>query len=293
MRNLTVTKSSSHNFAGIMAQEEDYHTLVDEDCIITREDGSLLAVLLKGALDNEKANEAWSAVEGDSFWTNNRGTATGAEYVKKNKQIVVKKEDEVQSGILGFYERTSRMPYCRACAWNLNNPSKMKMMVPMVEQVDALLKKHAPERYEKQAIFARKAHKDFLIGNTNFSTLTVNKNFRTAYHKDVGNVEHGISAMTVIKQGRWSGANLCFPAYEIAVKLDHRDVIIFDPHEFHGNTELYRLSKDAVRCSVVFYFRDKIQECLSAKEELLRVQNRKQGEQLHTTKIRRKSTDAE
>lgn len=289
MRNLTVTKSSDQNFAGIMAQEEDYEILLDEDCMITRQDGSLLAVLLKGALDADKASEAWSAVKGDSFWTNNRGVATGVERIMKNKQHVVKPADQVQSGLVGFYERTPRMPYCRACAWNLNNPEKMLSMMPMVEQVDSLMKKHASERYEKQAKFARKAHKDFLIGETNFSTLTINKNFRTAYHKDVGNVADGISAMTVIKQGRWSGANLCFPAYEVAVKLDHRDVIIFDPHEFHGNTELYKLSKDAVRCSVVFYFRENIQDCMSAVEELKRVQNRKQGEQLHTTKLRKKN----
>ena len=272
-----------------MAQEEDYGQLIDENCIILREDGSLLAVLLKGALDLENADMAWEAIKGESFWTNNRGIATGAERIIKNKQHVLKREDEVQSGIVGFYERTPRLPYCRACAWNLNNPEKMNLMMPMVEQADSLLREHASERYEKQAKYARKAHSDFLIGKTNFSTLTVNKNFRTAYHKDVGNVAEGISAMAVIKKGRWSGANLCFPEYEVAVKLDHRDIIIFDPHEFHGNTELYKLSKDAVRCSIVFYFREKIQECLSAKEELERVQNRKQGEQLHTVKVRKKN----
>ena len=95
--------------------------------------------------------------------------------------------------------------------------------------------------------------------------------------------------MAVLKQGRWSGANLCFPEYQVAVKLDHRDIVIFDPHEFHGNTELYKLSKDAVRCSIVFYFREKISECLSAVEELKRVQNRKQGENLHTVKVRKKN----
>lgn len=288
MRNLTVTKNNESDFSGIMAQVEDYGLLLDEDCVVTREDGSLLCVLLKGALDKDKVDQAWLAIKGDSFWTNNRGIATGAERIIKNKQHVLKKEDEVQSGIIGFYERTPRLPYCRACAWNLKHPEKMSLLTPLIEQADQLLRTHAAERYAKQAIYANKASRDFLIGNTNFSTLTVNKNFRTAYHKDVGNVAEGISAMAVIKQGRWTGANLCFPAYEIAVKLDHGDLVIFDPHEFHGNTELFRLSKDAVRCSIVFYFREKISECLSAKEELERVQNRKQGEQLHTTKLRKK-----
>lgn len=291
MRNLQVTKKHKDDFAGKMAQQDDYDILLDEDCIVTREDGSILCVLLKGALSKDNAVKAWSAVEGEGFWTTNRGLATGAERIFRNKQNVVKQEDAVQSGIVGFYERTPRFPYCRACAWNLDNPKKMDLLLPMVEEVDALMKLHAGERYEKQAKVAQKSHKDFLIGNSNFSTLTINKNFRTAYHKDAGNLADGISAMTVLRQGKWTGANLCFPAYGVAVKLDSLDVIIFDPHEFHGNTELYKMSKDAVRCSIVFYFREKIQECLSAREELVRVQNRKQGEQLHTVKVRKKVQD--
>ena len=59
--------------------------------------------------------------------------------------------------------------------------------------------------------------------------------------------------------------------------MDSFDTIIFDPHELHGNTPLIKLSEDAVRCSVVYYFREKIQFCKSAEEELETVKNRKPG----------------
>lgn len=288
MKNFQVTKKHKEDFAGVMAQEDDYDVLLDEDVIVTREDGSILCILIKKGLSKENAVKAWTALAKDDFTTLNRGTATGVEKIVEGKQHQVRRVDAVQSGIIGFFERTARMPYCRACAWNLNNPEKMELLNPMVVEVDALLKKHAPERYEKQAAVARKSHPDFLIAGTTFSTLTVNKNFRTAYHKDAGNIADGISCMTVIRQGKWTGANLVFPAYRVAVKLDSMDLIIFDPHEFHGNTELYKLSKDAVRCSIVFYFREKIQECLSASEELDKVKNRKQGEQLFKIKVRKK-----
>lgn len=286
MKSLIVSKKSK-KVEGIMAQEDDYSVLLDEDCVVKRDDGSLLCILLKGALSKKNVVSAWTAVSKDDFYTYNRGTASGADVIVRNKTMAVRPIDEVQSGIVGYFERTPRFPYCRACSWNQSNPEKMDLLIPLVEEVDALMKSHAPERYEKQALAAYQTHRDFMIGKSNFSTLTINKNFRTAYHKDKGNLKDGISAMAVIRQGKWKGANLCFPEYEVAVKLDSLDLIIFDPHEYHGNTELYKLTPDAVRCSIVFYFREKMTQCLSAEDELKKVQNRQQGENLFKTIVRK------
>lgn len=202
--------------------------------------------------------------------------------VKKNRQTV--SPIAVDSGMVGFFERTPRFPYCRACAWNLKNPEAWSKLFPMAKEVDDLFKKHASDRYKNQMRVAQKSHPDFLIPGTFFSTLTVNKNFRTAYHRDAGNLPDGISCMTVIRKGKWSGANLVFPEYRVGVKLDSHDMIIFDPHELHGNTPLIKLSKDAVRCSIVYYFRDKIQHCRSAKEELSIAKNRKAGQKMFEVK---------
>lgn len=286
MKHLQLSEKSDADFSGIKASETDYEVLYDEDIEVRKPDGSLLCVLLKKSISKEALSTAWAALKDEHMWTNNRGTASGEKMIMKNKQMVT--EESVDSGIVGFFERTPRFPYCRACAWNLQNPKSWQMLFPMVKEVDDLFKKHAGERYEKQKRVAEKTHPDFLIPGSYFSTLTVNKNFRTAYHKDAGNLPDGISCMTVIRKGKWTGANLVFPAYRIAVKLDGFDTIIFDPHEFHGNTPLHKLTDDAVRCSVVYYFRDKIQECGSAQEEFDRVKNRKQGEQLHSTILRKK-----
>lgn len=207
----------------------------------------------------------------------------------KNKQHVAA---EVESGIVGYYERTPRMPFCRACSWNLHHQDKWQTLFPMIKEVDSIFKQTDPQHYQIQKGFAEKAPKDFVIEGTMFSTLTVNRNFRTAYHRDAGNLAEGISCMTVFRQGHWVGANLVLPQYRVAFKLDHLDMIIFNPHELHGNTPLVKISKDAIRCSVVYYFREKIQDCLPAIEELDRVKNRKQGEQLHKIKLRKKETNA-
>jgi hypothetical protein len=288
MKHLTVSKKNNDPWLGKKATEKDYDVLFEEDVTLLRADGSILCILLKKALSPENAALAWPSLRDMPITTNNRGIASGEERYFRNNQYVAQ---EVESGIIGYYERTSRMPFCRACSWNLKQPDKWSKLFPMIKEVDRKFRETDPHHYEIQKAFAMKAHKDFVIEGTMFSTLTVNRNFRTAYHKDAGNLPEGISCMAVFRQGKWVGANLCFPEYKAAVKLDNLDLIIFNPHEIHGNTPLVKITPDAIRCSVVFYFREKIQECLSAPEELDRVKNRKQGEHLHTIKRRKKNDD--
>ena len=288
MKHLTVSKKNSDDWAGVKPKDSDYDVLFNEDVSLKREDGSILCILLKKAIKQETAETVWPILRDMPILSRNRGKASGEERTVYNNTNLAA---PVESGIIGYFERTARMPFCRACAWNLNNKDEWSHLFPLIREVDERFKETDPEHHEKQRSFANKAHSDFVIEGTMFSTLTVNKNFRTSYHKDAGNLPQGISCMTVFRQGNWVGANLVFPQYRAAVKMDNLDMIIFDPHELHGNTNLVKISKDAVRCSVVYYFRENIQECLSADEELARVKNRKQGEQLHTTKLR-KSIDS-
>lgn len=289
---LPATSTAKSEFLGRKATEDDYDRLIDEDAEILREDGSLLCVLKKKSLSKEASAKAWATLSKFNPVSRNRGIASG-----EDREVYIRKDgvasnthiaDPVNSGIVGFFERTPRFPYCRACAWNLNDPQGWESLFPLIGEVDAIFKANAPTRYAFQERIAKRTHPDFLIPGSHFSTLTINKNFRTAYHRDAGNLEDGTSCMTVFRQGRWSGANLVFPAYRVAVKLDSFDTIIFDPYEIHGNTPLVLLTPNAVRCSVVYYFRDKIQHCQSAAEELQIVKNRKQGEQMFKTILRKK-----
>lgn len=84
--------------------------------------------------------------------------------------------------------------------------------------------------------------------------------------------------MIVIREGQWSGGHLVLPNWRIAVKLDNRDLIMFDAHEFHGNTQIVQLSKKATRCSLVCYYREKMYLCKGADEELQQAKNRKPGQ---------------
>lgn len=281
------TPKTDEDWSRRFVDDTDYDVLLDEDTRVERPDGSTLLVLRKNALTAENVGAAWKILRPLKINSDNRGSASGikAKGRKKgdgttSKTIRVPKGWGVDSAIIGYFERTVRMPYCRACAWNLNSPEKFAKLFPLIQEVDALFRECVPDRYAVQKGFADRTPPDFVIPGTAFTTITVNKNFRTACHQDAGDLEEGFSCLSLIREGSYRGGNLVLPAWRIAARLDTRDVIFFDAHEFHGNTQIVPLSPDAQRCSLVYYYRTKMVDCRSAAEELEQVKNRRPGQPL-------------
>jgi hypothetical protein len=176
------------------------------------------------------------------------------------------------SSVIGFYDRYPRMNYCRACAWNANHPEKWEKALPLFQQISELFSHYCPERFALQKSVAAKVHPDFVIKGTVFSTITVNKNFRTASHQDGLNLEGSFSCFNVLKKGYYEGGYLIFPRYKIAFDCQNTDLMFFMPQEPHGTSEMKGLfeGKPFDRMSLVYYLRDKMQACGSMAEELQR-----------------------
>ena len=62
----------------------------------------------------------------------------------------------------------------------------------------------------------------------------------------------------MIKRGDYSGGELYYPDYNIAVNIEHGDVLIMNGHETHCNLPIQYNSPDATRLSVVLYTRSNI-----------------------------------
>ncbi len=281
------SQPNKENWSMRFVDETDYDQLFNEDVFVTRPDGTPLLVLLKNALSERAVGVAWSVLKGLKLKTDNRSTASGTPSVARKRKsgevtnaMQVPAGWGVYSGVLGYFERTTRIPFCHACAWNLQNPEKFEKILPIVQETSRLFEKHLPDKFQAQKEIVDLTEQAYVIPGTVFTTLTVNKNFRTACHLDAGDLKDGFSCMSVIKEGAYEGGNLVLPNWRVAVKLENRDLILFDPHEFHGNTKITPLSKEYQRCSIVHYFREKMVHCKSPKEELEQVKNRKPGEHL-------------
>ena len=85
----------------------------------------------------------------------------------------------------------------------------------------------------------------------------LNKDFRTATHRDKGDFKDGLSCFTIFKDGEFTGGSLIFPEYDIAVDVCEGDLLMFDPHVLHANNPL----EGEGRVSFVIYLREKLHLC--------------------------------
>lgn len=172
----------------------------------------------------------------------------------------------VDSGIAGWYDRYPRIPYGRATTYTRDNPDKFALSYPFLQSLARGFKELLPWRYNNQMEAAKKIDPRYLVPETPFTTITVNKTFRTAAHRDAGDLDSGLSnLLTLSNDGRYTGGYLIFPEIRVAVNVRPGDLLLVNNHEvIHGNTPIV-CEEGSERISLVCYFRENMLE-LGSKE---------------------------
>jgi len=173
----------------------------------------------------------------------------------------------VFSGIAGWFDRYPRIPYGRATAYTQNSYNKFQLSFPFLQTLDRGFAELLPTRHAAQREAADKIDPAFLVPQTVFTTITVNKTFRTAAHRDAGDFSNGLSNLLVLSNnGNFSGGYLILPEVRIAVNVRPGDLLLVNNHEYiHGNTPIVLQDDIAERISLVCYLREKMLE-LGSKE---------------------------
>ena len=225
-----------------------------------------------------------------------------------DKHGTLKKDNignQSMSNIIGYYDRPDRnnynknvskhisiknkktkklksnMPMCRTTAFTKQNVDKWKKCLPFLLQADKQFKKLIPNRYSSQLKRAQQTPK-FQIKDTAFSTITLNYNWRTACHKDSGDLEEGFGNLLVLEKDKcnlsnnsFQGGFLGFPKFKICVDVRQGDFLAMDVHQWHCNTPIKKLQKQNIiynnnnldkkndygRLSVVCYLRKDMIKC--------------------------------
>lgn len=286
-------KDKWDDFLGTKLDESSYDLLVEEDADVYTPEGEILFKFRKKCLNPEAAHEAFPTLLGIKEASKNRGIANGNLYTSKYRGKYEKKDGSISnysflkddgglgsSSIIGFFDRYIRYPYCRETAFNAKDKIGWSKVLPFLQSCSDEYQKAAPESFQKQKIVCDRTHPDWVIKGTAYSTITVNQNWSTACHRDVGDLKDGLSCITALRAGKYKGANLVFPHYRAAVNLDTLDLLMFNSHHIHGNTPLIGSPNSYKRVSLVLYFRENMQKCKSAVEELEIAKNRKPGDSL-------------
>jgi hypothetical protein len=304
--------------AGLQIFDEDvdvYGISHPDDVAAGKPERKLLAKLRKKAIPKETVQIGWDAFRLLAIPSRNRGAAAGpidtkgvywsrrdpakidkwsAQYyqVKDGKKVLSKMRvnNVVASGVIGYYEKTPFLGQpCRMTGYTRSGLKQFIHGLPFLEAIDNQFKALVPAAHKKQLAEVSKKPM-YQIGDTAFSTLTVNSNFRTALHKDAGDYRDGFGNLSVIEWGKYHGGETLFPRFGVGFNIRTGDFVAMDVHEWHTNAPVTTTKDDTEynktlpdirtrdpttgvvgsqelyqRLSFVCYFREKIAEC-SEKE---------------------------
>ena len=304
--------------AGLQIFDEDvdvYGISHPDDVAAGKPERKLLAKLRKKAIPKETVQIGWDAFRLLAIPSRNRGAAAGpidtkgvywsrrdpakidkwsAQYyqVKDGKKVLSKMRvnNVVASGVIGYYEKTPFLGQpCRMTGYTRSGLKQFIHGPPFLEAIDNQFKTLVPAAHKKQLAEVSKKPM-YQIGDTAFSTLTVNSNFRTALHKDAGDYRDGFGNLSVIEWGKYHGGETLFPRFGVGFNIRTGDFVAMDVHEWHTNAPVTTTKEDTAynktlpdirtrdpttgvvgsqelyqRLSFVCYFREKIADC-SEKE---------------------------
>ncbi len=287
-----LTDEEANKLKGVLLSEKDYNTMINYNAdIYCAETGKVIAKFRKKIIPNNIAKNAFDNLKDAASHTNNRGISSGDVHKDESETTMIKKDGTVsntkkasqvtKSGIIGYFDRNPRFPYCRQTAFNEKQFNKFKKAYPIIKLVDTKYKELMPDHYKLQREMADNTSKDFVINDTSFTTVTVNKNWQTAIHTDNGDYEKGFGNLVVLRQGRYVGGFFVVPKWGVAFDIQNCDLLLVDVHQWHGNTPIQKIDEDATRVSLVMYYRSNMIHCGTADEEYEIVKNRNRGDKIN------------
>lgn len=267
---------------GKVLAPSDFNILLTGPTRVRAPNGQLLCVYLPGAVAELAADPGVYEVLHSlrSQRTDNRGLAGGSPRYQVEQGGSRTRAAQVPSSIIGAVDPMGVTKYCRLTAWTGRNLPRFEQLQPLLHSVAEHLAQHVPDRYAAQASRAAQTHPAWVVPGTPFTTITVNNTYPTGAHTDKGDLDEGFSTIACLRRGAYTGGQLVFPLYRVAVDMADGDLLLMDAHQWHGNVGITCAcgtslngacdTCGAERISVVSYYRTKMTRCGSPDEEYQR-----------------------
>ena len=264
-----LSDTESRDLTGRYLDDNSYETLITEDCDYYYQ-GRLLFKFRKKMVPEPLLKVAWTNCA--SLAKKGRGRGAAAGYIDKDsvywskrdiswsnkwsakymvddgngskKESKMKVNNEVASTPIGFYgaKRGLGGDYpCRMSHYTKTNLDKYHKAIPFFQHLSQVYQNLVPDKFNEQ--MDRAEINDFHIDKTPYSTITINRNFRTGVHKDSGDFG-GWATLSVLEENKYHGGYFVLPQYKVAIDMRHGDILVCNVHEYHGNTELYETEED-------------------------------------------------
>lgn len=265
---------------GKFLDETHYDIVITNDCDGYDMYGNMLFRYRKNAIPFELLKTGYESFKDSITLTEGRGIASGSSHkrIKKDGSVSnITVGNKVYSGNVGYMDAGAMIHYCRKTAFAKDYFEKFTNGIPFIEHVNKMYEELCPEHYSKQIAIAKGTNRNYRIGETAFTTVTVNRNFQTAVHKDSGDFPDGFGNLVVYREGNYTGGYFCLPEYRVAIDMHNCDILFADVHRWHGNTPFANCSEDYKRISFVMYYREYMYKCSQPKVELQKIKQKETG----------------
>lgn len=253
---------------------------VNEDCDAFDAYGNPLFIYRKNKLDLGILKSGYEAFKDSIEVTDGRGAMAGGLHKRVRKDGTtsnISVANKVTSGNVGYMDANAMVHYCRMTNFAANNFDQFKAGIPFVKEIDHWYNVLCPKHYAIQRKWADATNKNYVIGGTSFTTVTVNKNLQAAVHKDSGDLPDGFGNLIIYREGQYTGGHFVLPQFGVEIDLQNGDLLFVDVHQWHGNTPIFKQSEDALRVSFVLYYRQYMYSCKSPSQQLKEVKQQKTG----------------
>ena len=175
------------------------------------------------------------------------------------------------SRIFGFAPRNElRRHACRAVSLAHEMPTVHSIIAEGSEAVANLYLETMPDMYKQHKEQIGKLKREYLLGDSLFTSGIVNRNNPLRYHFDSGNFDNCCSAMLGFKTNI-EGGRLCVPELDVKLEVGHKSLTLFDGQGLlHGVTPIIKKKKNAMRFTVVYYSLRQMWNCEEPTDELER-----------------------
>ena len=284
------TKRFSLNFA----KHSDFDEVLRESALIYKDEGleqAPLCAYIQNLFSEKELVGLYEALNKAAKTSNNRNNSSGRitpefrqAYIDKGYNIIKESESMItvkkangkgstynaampcESGVAGFFEADRNFPGPHPARYNRENPEAFEKCYPFIDRCNEAFQVCLPTEYEWNKGFADNTDPEYLINDSVFSSLTINRTYRTCYHRDGNNLTNGMAGMATFMQpgdSPWIGGLVVFPRFRLAINLRPGDLLIFDnQRSLHGNIKL-----EGERYSVVMYYREKLANIFKKKQQ--------------------------
>lgn len=309
-----IGQKEARKLVGKLLDQRHYTLLLDETGTVGTPENGPICVLLKNRIPKElldKVRPILRRAARQSVASGNRPDAAGA-----GKGLRLRRDgtpskisgvprladlpDEhywrlkaAKDGTVGYSADTTRggQKYpCRLTSWTQDaHPSEWRLMNELAATVAEHWRRSIIWPYHVvQSDKASKTLPDYVLKTpksaTPFTTITVNRSWRTAAHIDRGDLKQGFGVLCCL--GDFEGCDLVFPRYKTAVRFREGDILLADvANQVHGNTPFLNPDgseigpgKEPERLVCVFYYQEKMEHCRTPKDEWGVINNWKKGQ---------------